>query len=388
MRKRRYNVFARDKLSPRCRTAAALATVALLLALPSRSFGWMELFRESLERGDYPSALSYLDRAEREGGGGDLEELKGRVYLRWGVRLIREGRFPEAGEALRRAERLAPERPEVYRALGELMYLQQRLDRAVAYWEHSLELAPGQENLAGRLEEVRREKEVEERLERSGLANFQILTPPEEESVAGLDRIRDFLLEAASEVGRDFHHYPSRTIVVILYPRREFERLRTTPEGTGGIYDGKIRLPLDAGGIDPGELRRILWHEYTHALVHDLYGNNVPLWLHEGLAQIQEEKVAPLDIGPLLAAARADELISWGELDRNIGGRVSPLRRRLAYLQAYSLTDFLLFRYGWEGMKRALERIREGEGWPVALEDEFLRPLPELEEEWRQSLEL
>ena len=353
----------------------------------AKTEGWPELLQRALDREDFPSALAYLNHLEREEGTQKYRSLKGQIYLLWGRRLLLEGDFDPAGDLLQRARELQPDRPEVYLLLGELMYYRQRLDQAIEFWQRSLELSPAQRDLAERLALVRREKEVEEEMEPVSVANFEIRLPGGETD-AGFDRIQEYLLEAASEVGRDFHHYPARTIAVLLYPRREFERLRTTPEGTGGIYDGKIRLPIDDGGIHPEELKRILRHEYTHALLHDRFGKNVPLWLQEGLAQTQEARIYPLDLGPLESALEREDLIPWRNLDENIVAHQSIDRRRLAYLQSYSLAEFLVERYGWGGISRILERISEGEEWIPALENELLRPFPELEKEWRRHLEI
>ena len=363
-----------------------LAAAILTTAVAAQTAGWPELLQRAMDREDFSSALAYLNPLEREEGAQKYHGLKGQIYLLWGRRLLLEGDFDGASGLLQRARELQPNRPEVYLLLGELMYNRQRLDQAIEFWERSLEISPAQQDLAERLALVRREKEVEERMEPVSVANFEIRLPDGERG-AGFNRIQGYLLEAASEVGRDFHHYPARTIAVILYPRRDFDRIRTTPEGTGGIYDGKIRLPIDDGGINPEELKRILRHEYTHALLHDRFGKNVPLWLHEGLAQIQEARISWLDLSPLEAALDRNDLIPWQNLDHNIVANQSIDRRRLAYLQSYSLAKFLVGRYGWAGVSRILERISEGEGWVPALENEFLRPLPELETEWRQHLE-
>ena len=85
------------------------------------------------------------------------------------------------------------------------------------------------------------------------------------------------LEDAYGEVGRAFSHYPDQEIQVILYSDQQFQEVTDAPGWSGGVYDGKIRMPI--GGIEketPG-LRRILYHEYTHAVVRDIT-KRCPTW--------------------------------------------------------------------------------------------------------------
>ena len=58
-------------------------------------------------------------------------------------------------------------------------------------------------------------------------------------------------------VGRGLSYYPDHEIQVILYSGQQFQEVTDAPGWSGGIYDGKIRIPI--GGIEqetPG-LRRL-----------------------------------------------------------------------------------------------------------------------------------
>src|SRR5438094_2112162 len=56
------------------------------------------------------------------------------------------------------------------------------------------------------------------------------------------------------------------------------------PDWAQGLFDGKIRLPVEGAMRDGTALDRVLRHEYTHALVHDRTRGRAPTWLSEGLA--------------------------------------------------------------------------------------------------------
>ena len=59
---------------------------------------------------------------------------------------------------------------------------------------------------------------------------------------------------------------------------------RGRPGWSGGLFDGRIRLPIRGGLADRREFERVLTHEYVHALVHSVAAGGVPAWLNEGLA--------------------------------------------------------------------------------------------------------
>ena len=137
-----------------------------------------------------------------------------------------------------------------------------------------------------RLERVRKEHVTEKDFSRDVTSHFLIKYEGREKIEAGRIILR-ILEDAYGEVGKSLSYYPDREIQVILYSSQQFQEVTDAPGWSGGIYDGKIRIPI--GGIEketPG-LRRLLYHEYTHAVVRAL-APRCPTWLNEGLAQYFE----------------------------------------------------------------------------------------------------
>ena len=75
----------------------------------------------------------------------------------------------------------------------------------------------------------------------------------------------------------------------MLYPDETFREVTGSPHWSGGIYDGRIKLPI--GGLARGSerLARTVRHEYAHAAIVTLSKGKAPVWLNEGLAQVAEE---------------------------------------------------------------------------------------------------
>ncbi len=342
---------------------------------------WVELVERAAARGDYGAALDHLRRLEaREPDNPSLLRARTQLLKALGGQYYRQRDFRRARETYLEALDIEPGNFGVLRMLGEIAYFSQHLEAAAAYWNEALAIQPGDRELAGLLERLKREAAVESGLRASSLANFDIRYT----SRTGTYRIRDvesWLMEAYREIGYDFNYYPRRPVVVLLYTPEEFARVRNTPSWVGALYDGKIRLPVGED-LRPRDIKKILWHEYTHAVINDLTGRNCPRWLHEGLAQYQESKVDPVDLPDLARKRDRGRLIPLEELDRAFGFDQAPARVRLAYAQSYSLVGYLIDRYGFWRINAVLGELGKGTGWREAFEKEFLFPVADLEEEW------
>lgn len=76
------------------------------------------------------------------------------------------------------------------------------------------------------------------------------------------------------------------TITVLLLPPAVFRAGTGNPRWVRGAYDGRILLPV-AGcttEADVAELRSVLVHELTHALLRRVIATVLPPWFEEGLA--------------------------------------------------------------------------------------------------------
>ena len=371
-----------------------LLSVIYLILLPADGLAgddasgqtWWRLVEQANANEDYVSALDYLSRIEKnEPDNPDL--IKARVSLlnNLGNKYYQERDLSRARYAFLEALEIDPVNFITLRMLGEIAYFSQRLNDAKQYWDEALAIKPDDQSLITLIRKLEKENEVEGKLESSSLANFDIRYHGSDSSVNVYD-IQGDLLEAYQEVGYDFNYYPVRSIVVLLYTGPEFSQIRNTPNWVGALYDGKIRLPVKGEQPEGASIKTILWHEYTHALINDATGNNCPRWLHEGLAQYQQAKVAPIDQSLLDSALRNGDLIPLSQLDQAFGFNQSAAKARLAYAQAYSLTEYLVGKYGFWKINVILQEMKKGRGWRDVFEDEFLMPVPELEKEWKEEI--
>ncbi len=363
-----------------------LASLALVFSALTASAApsWKDLSDRAAEAGDYALALDYLSRLEIAAPGDPLlRARRADLLTAYGVSLYRAKRPLEAESALRDALALDPRNPDALAVLGRIAYDSQRLEEAESFWRSSLSLR-ADPDLAERLRLLAREARVENGLTPSRAANFEIRFRPDAPEYNVHD-IQAYLLEAQTAVGGDFMYYPSRPIVVIMYTRSEFDSLRSSPSWLGGLYDGKIRLPVPAGGLSGEEFKKILWHEYTHALLHDLSANRCPRWLQEGLAQYEEAKISPPALDRLDAAGRSGGIIPLSALSSALEMGSRPETVALAYAESFALTDHIVRAYGLFRINQLLQRLGRGEEWEAAFRTEIGRGADEVYADWRET---
>lgn len=340
------------------------------------------------------------------------------AYLSQAQRNMNLSRFPEAAENYAQARELYPdesrftlmrgvalyfaknfdsaraelnqlgESAEALTYLGKICYDTGDLNGALDNW-HRAEALGGDPGLKKLIAKAERELPVESRMDKGYSSMFDITF--DAELPPGLSsEVLDALETAYNSVGTDLGLFPTARIPVLLYTKQEYSSVTNGPDWSGGLYDGKIRLPL--GGITKmtPQLRGVLFHEFTHVLIAEITGGNVPTWLNEGLAQIEEYR----EYGAALAAHGAplakEKLLPLGALSGSFIG-LDREGAGAAYRQSYSLTSFMVQRYGWYAMQNVLKNLKDRVKIEVAVSKalaDWSLDMPGVLREWRESLGL
>ena len=288
-----------------------------------------------------------------------------------------------AKEAIDRALTAEPTTAEAYALLGEIEYNSQRLKEAKAAWQQALAMNPSLEDVRQRLGQITQELPVESQFERLSQFYFDIRYTETLERSAGFD-IQETLLEARRVIGSDFAYWPTHKLVVLVYSAQQFRQLRQdTPEWVAGQFDGKIRIPLPGREFDQETVTRILFHEYTHAVVHDLTERRCPAWLNEGLAEYEAWKSQQPPWLMLRQAVATGRLIPWATLSAQFSASSSAQDAALAYEQSHSIVRYLVERYGFWRIRRLLQAVTTGTPLDVAMATEFHLKPTRLEDNWR-----
>lgn len=129
-------------------------------------------------------------------------------------------------------------------------------------------------------------------------------------------------------------------------------------------------------------------HEFTHLLVADAAGSaygQVHTWLNEGLA-VYSERQENTEFGRYVSSAiRNDQVPPLSSLRTYSGTPIETLRN---YGLGHAVVSFMLDAYGPEKMAELFAALRSTHNFEKALQASYGLTIPELDNQWRQSVGL
>ena len=292
-----------------------------------------------------------------------------------GLASIHAGRIGEALGTLEAAVRVAPD-TQARLLLARLYDRRDNAERAVMQLRAIVATEPFHEEARRLLDKVEREHRVEAGFEREAGRHFVL------KFAAGTDRLARRAILSALEAARERLVWQlgatADPVIVILYERRQFDRVAPSHAWVMGLFDGKIRLPVDQRLPGRAELERLLIHEYAHAVIHQSSRGRAPRWLHEGLAQSLEGRVPP----PHLAVSDGMTLEALEQLLCD----ADPVHAHAGYEIALAVVADLLQRGGMSSMRALLGRLGAGDTLEAAAPVVYGWPVSDLESQWRRQL--
>ncbi|MCK4509247.1 MAG: tetratricopeptide repeat protein [Desulfuromonadales bacterium] len=320
---------------------------------------------------------------------------EGRLYNEDDVRfwqgeamtLYKQGHYAEAASTLDQALGIAPDNADIYRLLGQSYYADGRMAEAVDALTRSSELGGGAD-VTKLLEKVRREWQIEQEMGQEVRGHFQLSFIDGGQGASLATAILETLEDAYTEIGADLAFYPDIRVPVLLYSHKDFSTVTRSPDWAGAVYDGKIRLPLGGMHHMTDRLAAMLYHEYSHVLVHFLTNRHVPVWLNEGLAELAGRRIYSAPLVDLPKISKDNQLIHWDDLVGPFTGLAED-KVKLGYEQSYSLVDFMVDRYGWHKMAELLELLGRRQAWQKAIAvvyQDYGLDWPAILAEWQASL--
>lgn len=271
-----------------------------------------------------------------------------------------------------------------FELLGDIAYYNQELDEAEKEWRQAFKLSRA-ERLAKKLEKLKREQPIEAKLEDYPSERFIIRYEGSGKDLEGYD-VRELLREAYRAVSQDFGYYFKRKIVVLLYTEADYKRVTEVPYWSAGLYDGKLRVPAYKRGLRDTDLERIIRHELTHAFVFELSAGKAPVWLNEGLAEFEANKVSPIDTSFFYKALKNNVLLVFEEFFKDPKELKDPASVSLFYQQSFMLVSYLVERYRMYKIKELLQEFAKGTPFDEAFDKVLRISYENLEKDWLESL--
>lgn len=358
--------------------------------------------RELLLRGEYEKGLEQLRRAYLLFPLNEtLKRNLAEGYAAFGHQLLNQRHYEQADENLVKAMELYPDEPvysllrgicnynlkkydvarfelekaqqkqpdsvEILYYLGLVLYETENRQQALELWEQGLKLSPGRKEIVDILNKARKETAVEARMDQGHSSRFDLTYDTGVDADFAL-AILEVLESASNQVGAELGHFPEARVPVAIYKRTDFKTVTDSPDWSGGVYDGKIRLPFGAMKEITPPMRGVLYHEYAHVVIFDLTRGNCPLWLNEGIAEMFGRMQFNRPMSELGRAARKGSFADFRKLEAGFGG-LSTSEASLAYQQSYAMVNYIVTTYGWHRVKQILTDLGDGMNTQEAIAD-------------------
>jgi tetratricopeptide (TPR) repeat protein len=329
-------------------------------------------------QGDLVSARGTLEEAL------DLDRTNVAILSNLATVFFRQGNYEKA-EGLLRA-RLAIDRKDqrTYLFLGEAYYEQEKIGQAISIWKEGLQLGPN-EAIAARLERARREYGVHNELGEIKSSHFILRYDTTSSHSQIGDQILATLEEQYRRFGSELTSQAPQTISVILYPDRAYFDITRAPGWSGGVYDGKIRIPIKGLYSVTADLQATLAHELTHSFMAALPGRGSPTWFLEGVAQVQEGKTAANDRKALARLQQSGDLIPLQKLRGSFINMPAGIAD-VAYAESLSAVDYMIARFGRSSIRNILDLMARNYNFENAFTTALQRSVSDFETAWQRDL--
>jgi len=299
-----------------------------------------------------------------------------RLYLGAATAAYVERRDTDAKAALERALALDPGLTRARALMGQVRHRSGDLLGALREYDTLTKATPHDTDVQATIERWRRELELQQRMQQMVGDHFAVsFEGPAEEALA--TKALELLDRAYRRIGDVLGTFPAAPVPVVLYTTEQFSDITRSPAWAVGTYDGTIRVPMRGAIDEEKELDRVLAHEFTHALVHNLATKRVPTWLNEGLATALESD--SLD----WAGQRVSQapLVALSVL-KNSFGRLTGAQAQLAYATSALAVHRLIQDAGGFAIANLLRDLGDGADFDAA----FLHRMQRTFEDFQAAL--
>jgi tetratricopeptide (TPR) repeat protein len=284
------------------------------------------------------------------------------------------GQAADAQLWLERALQIEPRYTPASALLSQVLYRQGKVREAVDVLDIAIKYAPDNTQLVRQRDEWQKDAQLQGRFYESRGAHFSVLFEGPADDVMAR-KIVDVLEQAYFRIGAQLMTYPSRTITVLLYTQQQFQDITRSPGWTGGVYDGRIKLPVGGALSQGDELQRVVEHEFVHAVISSMAGPTVPTWLHEGLAMTLESGAGDWADDVL---ARTTTRLPLSALSRGFLG-MNAEQAALAYAQSVFAVERMVSLRGMPAVVSLIRALSRGETFDGAFQQAIFMRFEEFE---------
>jgi len=292
--------------------------------------------------------------------------------------LLQLGRAEEALVRAQQATQASPQSADAFLLLGYAYYKNDHNRDAIAALKKSLQLRPDDKTRA-LLERVERESKTEADFRQQESSHFTLRFEGSQTADALRTQVLDALEADYRALSNDLGSSP-RNIYVSLYTDEAFFDVTHAAAWTAALNDGKIRIPISGVKTVTPEMASVLRHELTHSFIAQITHGRAPVWLNEGVAEL-EQGLTTGAFGPRLAALYASgKEVPLNQLEGEFQG-YSSSEASVAYAESLAAVEYIRANYGMGDVARLLQRLGEGQSVESALRSTVHGGYAELETE-------
>lgn len=202
----------------------------------------------------------------------------------------------------------------------------------------------------------------------------------------------DIAMAALTQANRRIHAPLPESVNVYVYANSPDVQAMLAPLGRAwadGHADpalGVVIIAVSPGPEAESRLRNEIPHELTHLMVYQATGDHyaqVPSWLNEGLAVMNEEEPDPDAPALLDEARRRGQLLRLNDLCGPFP--IDAAQAQLAYAESESIVRYISDQYGDTDLASLLAAYADGAGCSAGVERGLGISLTELESQWLQE---
>jgi tetratricopeptide (TPR) repeat protein len=189
---------------------------------------------------------------------------------------------------------------------------------------------------------------------------------------------------------------PREPVIAELYPVANDFSVRTAGLPGIGLLGVTFGYLVAMNSPPPGlngdfHWGTTLWHEMAHVFTLEATNHLVPRWFSEGISVYEEWSTGPLSgrhiPSHVLQAMGEDKFLPIADLDE---GFIRPTYENqviVSYMQAGLICEYIGETWGQQALRTMLERFREGDETPAAIEAALGIPAAEFDRRFQQQVD-
>lgn len=244
----------------------------------------------------------------------------------------------------------------------------QRMDNiecARNYWRSALELS-SDASIEALIKRAEKEKAADKGSERKVGARVFLRYERDTVDPELAQAMLGALDEEYSRISAQLGCRAAEKVTAIVQSRQAYMQSTAAAEWSGGLYDGRIHVPVSPSTAVDGRTRQVFAHELVHVCLSEL--GQWPAWLQEGLAQkYSGETVHPTVRSQVQAMFKSGKMPKLAQMGQTFS-RLSSQHAQAAYAIAAVAADKLVELTANTGIRNVLRNQAEFERMTAEVE--------------------